>query len=267
MRNTKHVRLVQRCFLLFSMAAAANFFFCDSWEQQQREDSRNLRFFDPDHALCGDSVLSHEFAVHTMYGAKLKTEGWYYEQNTVTTRQPLPLEPENFHQLERVLRAMAYVARNAEPPRAIRVAIPMRVGYLKEIVQPFSIVSADHLNETGVHVVDPAFWSRSSGLRLKNIETVNVANCTTVDKLKELVEANHTQEELMFDLDDLLEIDQEALGKLVGRKGGYDSDAGEWITNFTCQETHKEPPSLPVHNDQENWGISLYDNDRQDSVW
>jgi hypothetical protein len=211
--------------------------------------SRQLRFLDPDHRTCGNDPLQHLFALHQRYGAK-KTEEGYYMRRTISTLQEIP---EDKVQVTHVLRVLSYIARTTNRP--IRIYKSMITGYNSEHRQAYSLVHAANLKAFGVDVVEKDYWTRAKGAQMIP-EVTNYTVNLGKDPLNALRNMKDDLEkvDLVFDIDQLLAIDTDVLGNMTGTEGGYKD--GNWTNNFACLLEHPKPNAIPPANDplSKKWG-------------
>lgn len=209
---------------------------------------RKLRFFDPDHRHCGSSKIAHQFAVHSVYGAR-QSETDYYNRLTVSTEEELP---RNKKQLHKLLQTLAYVAQTTG--RVIRVNQSRLQGYDSEYLQPYSLINAPALHEYGVEVVEKGYWNRATTHQDLRKDSSFVAkkihlHQNPIAVLMQL-ENDENVHEYLFALNDLLTIPEEALLPLVGEGLGYDTKMQTWKQTLSCgheEIVDKEP--IPLRND------------------
>jgi len=171
----------------------------------------------------------------------------HYLKNTVSTDNVLSYEQKDT--IEKVLKALVHVARKTK--RAVRIKMPIHPGYNSEHKQPYSLVDAGYLSSLGVYVVEPQYWTKAHGPRghVPTIEHVELGD-DPIGKLSSIdTWGNEGADELALSLDEILHLDFNALGKLVGEMGGYAN--GKWVRPFMCQgspgtESHKV---IPPKND------------------
>lgn len=203
---------------------------------------RQLRFLDPDHRTCGNAPITHLFALHQLYGAKQTEEG-YYMRRTISTVDPIP---EDKGQINHIFRVLSYVARKTQRP--IRVHKSIIAGYNSEHRQSYSLVHVENLKSIGVDVVEDGYWVRAKVAQ----EIINFTNHTVTlksDPLKVLSQLKDEDDklELLFDINEMLGINLDELGKMTGETGGYTD--GVWTITFSCMMKHPKPNAIPPAND------------------
>jgi len=211
--------------------------------------SRQLRFFDPDHRTCVSlkdeqdfdrRKLQHHFATACMFGAK---EREYYLQATVTT--DVELEPDKYN-INKILQALSLVAKKTN--RAIRINMKLQRGYNNEHRQPYSLVNVVVLDTYGVHVVEPGYWMRAKvAQKLMGVRDLVIQELTW----DEAIVTNTTgADEIVIRVDELLALDSNMIGELVGPDGGYTD--GKWVQPFACMREHPHPIAIAPKNDPLN---------------
>ena len=206
---------------------------------------RQLRFFDPDHRTCGSHLeeqtndkrkLQHHFATACMFGAK---ELEYYLQTTVTT--DVELEPDK-DDINKILQALSYVAKQTN--RAIRINMKLQRGYNHEHLQPYSLVNAVALDAVGVHVVEPGYWRRAKvAQKIMGVRDITVQLLTW----DEAIITETDVDEVVVSVDELLGLDGDEIGTLVGPDGGFIN--GDWVQPFACMKEHPSPIAIAPQND------------------
>jgi hypothetical protein len=208
----------------------------------QPTSRRQLRFLDPDHRTCGNAQITHLFALHQLYGAKMTEEG-YYMRRTISTVDPIP---EDTRQINHIFSVLSYVARRTKRP--IRVHKPIIAGYNSEHKQSYSLVHVENLKSIGVDVVEDGYWVRAKvaqGITTIGYNTVALES-NPLNALSNLQDEDEKLE-LLFDIDQLLGIDLNELGALTGASGGYAD--GSWTIHFSCTMKHPKPNAIPPAND------------------
>merc|ERR1711982_57346 len=194
--------------------------------------------------MCSETQEAHDYAVACMYGL---LDEKHYLKNTTSTDSVLSYADKA--SIDKVLQTLVHVARKTG--RAIRIKMPILPGYNSEHKQPYSLVDAAYLSDFGVSLVEPQFWTKAHGPRghlpvFKHIELGEdpIGNLSKIDSWE-----NDDADELVFSLDELLNIDSAVLGKLVGEKGGFINN--KWARSFLCEgdpapDAHKV---IPQKND------------------
>mmetsp|Transcript_528 Transcript_528/g.796 ORF Transcript_528/g.796 Transcript_528/m.796 type:complete len:259 (-) Transcript_528:78-854(-) len=217
--------------------------------QKKQQSRRQLRFFDPDHTTCGrdendPGKLAHAFASATLYGAtKEEVKEGYYMRQTISTMQAIP---EDLDQVDTIMKVLSYVARKLKRP--IRVNKPVLLGYNNEPVQGYSLVSSANLNSVGLKIVEDGYWSRATQAQKVFKMVRHVPLNQTTDPLSVLAALGDDKNvlEYGFDVEDLLKIDLDVVGNLVGEEGGYKN--GEWTVRFNCGFEHPKPHAIRPAN-------------------
>jgi len=210
---------------------------------------RELRFFDPDHRTCGrddrdPDKIAHTFATRSLYGASTKDiDDGYYLRRTVSTLQPIP---EDLDKVDKILKVLSYVARKTNRP--IRVNKKVLTGYNSEAKQGYALVSANTLRTAGVEIVEDLYWARATQAQkvIRSVHEVSLLN-NPIQVLQSMGD-DMTKLEYGFDIDQLLTIDLDAIGNLVGETGGYVS--GQWTLRFNCPYEHDRPEAIRRANDK-----------------
>lgn len=216
----------------------------------EKQSRRQLRFFDPDHTICGrdenddSEKRAHLFATATLYGAtRDEVKDGYYLRSTVSTMQAIP---EDVDEVDKIMKVLSYVSRKLNRP--IRVSKPVLLGYNNEPIQAYSLVSAINLATVGVRIVEDGYWSRAGQAQKVQKSVHHVALNQTDDPLGVLVGLSDDKNvlEYGFDIDDLLKINLDSIGSLVGEEGGYKN--GEWTIRFSCGFEHPKPNAIRSAN-------------------
>jgi hypothetical protein len=207
---------------------------------------RRLRFFDPDHRHCGNSKEAHQWAIHAVYGARMAERG-YYNRLTVSTSEELPRQKLKLH---KVLQTLAHVAQKTG--RAIRVNQSLIPGYVSEHMQPYSLVNAQMLHKYGIEVVEIGYWHRAT--QAQNVKGNIVAKHVNLQEDPIGVLTNLYQDEgvheLIFSVDELLNISDDDLLRLVGGGLGFDFHRQQWKQPLVCgHEEIKDKNPIPILND------------------
>ena len=209
---------------------------------QRTSGHRQLRFLDPDHRTCGHAQITHLFALHQLYGAKQTEEG-YYMRRTISTADPIP---EDKGQINQIFRVLSYVARKTQRP--IRVHKSIIAGYNSEHRQSYSLVHVENLKSIGVDVVEDGYWVRAKvAQEIHKFENHTVSLESDPLQVLSNLKDDDDKLELVFNIDELLAIDLDELGKLTGESGGYTD--GAWTIPFSCMMKHPKPNAIPPAND------------------
>jgi hypothetical protein len=207
---------------------------------------RKLRFFDPDHRHCGKSKEAHQWAIHAVYGARM-SERNYYDRLTISTSDELPRDKAELHKL---LQPLAHVAQKTG--RAIRVNQSLMKGYDSEHKQPYSLINAPALHEYGVEVVELAYWGRATQTQKIKGPIVSKTVPLHDDPIGTLTQLQNdeTVHELLFSVQDLLQIPEDELLPLVGEKLGFDFRKQQWAQRLACgHEEIVDKNPIPMLND------------------
>jgi len=206
---------------------------------------RQLRFFDPDHRTCGrdendPDKLAHGFAIHTLYGAGLKeVDGGYYQRRTISTLQPIP---EDLDKVDKIFKVLSYVSKKTNRP--IRVNKPILLGYNSEPRQGYALVNSITLKSVGIDIVEDGYWARATQAQkvIRSIQEVSLLDSNDPIQILESIGDDTTKLEYGFDINQLLAVDLDVIGNLVGEAGGYID--GQWTVRFNCYYEHDKPDAI-----------------------
>lgn len=252
LRNILHIRGIVTIgvIALMMVVGPTTIYFLSSKEEGSSIVKRELRFFDPDHRTCGrdekdPDKLAHGFAIHSLYGAGLaEIEAGYYQRRTISTLQPLP---EDLEKIDKIFKVLSYVAKQTDRP--IRVNKPTLFGYNSEPKQGYALVNVINLKAAGVDIVEEVYWARAVQAQkvARNVHEVSLLEGDSMALLQS-IQDDVDKLEYGFDIEQLLTIDLDVIGSLVGEAGGYVN--GQWTTRFNCFYEHDKPDAIRRANDK-----------------
>ena len=211
-----------------------------------KEGTFDISKFDEDnhvmvHATCVEGSKNKEMVLRTMFGMYSQgSKEYYLNTRTVALAIRMGDYREHLVYMDQAMRALVYIAKHTE--RAIRLTGDTLSTY-SDATNPYSVVSAEYIwGELGVLVVEPLFYSRAEDrFGRDNPTMLDVSAGGEVMEAAWLREKfgyktigwRHSEiDELVFQIDELVTIDGDAIGELAGEGLGYKN--GEWERPFTC---------------------------------
>ena len=200
------------------------------------------------HATCLEGEKTKEIAILTMFGMHSSLSRKYYlATKTVTLSEPVAEYRDRPELLDAALRALTYEARRTG--RAIRLG-GKTSGEYTDADNPYAVVSAEYVwGELGIPLVEPLFYERAKGwFSRDDPRTIDVPKSAMLSggatgnfQVENFVrrgdgddenEEYSTFDELVYDTNDLANLNGDYVGLLAGEGLGYID--GTWKRPFTC---------------------------------
>eukprot|EP00586_Coscinodiscus_wailesii_P023517 CAMPEP_0172521322 /NCGR_PEP_ID=MMETSP1066-20121228/292517_1 /TAXON_ID=671091 /ORGANISM="Coscinodiscus wailesii, Strain CCMP2513" /LENGTH=361 /DNA_ID=CAMNT_0013304223 /DNA_START=855 /DNA_END=1940 /DNA_ORIENTATION=+ len=200
------------------------------------------------HATCVEGMVLPEIVMTSMFGSP--HQEYYMKQKTVSVNYDFFL-PTDKEKVDRSMQTLVYFAKKTG--RSIRV-VSKYSNHVIFCLNSFRIISPDYVTgKLGVQIVEDKYFVRAHnwfGRSLPIVVNVTLGDPNvSLSNLQGLASEQSTieglsKEELMladevvFNLTELLLLDEHAVGKLAGEQLGYIN--GSWSRPFNCYNIEKE---------------------------
>lgn len=184
------------------------------------------------HATCVEGAILPLYVMQTMFGTP--NAPYYQTQKTIAVADEVWTAATSRERINRSMQALVLIA--SKTGRAIRIQSNVTMpGVVFATGWEFRLVSAEYIwGKLGVPLVEGRYYERATKEPfLRSVRVIR--NIKLDDDIIQRLNAftSDAADELQFDIDNLLSLNESVVGSLAGPSLGYSN--GSWIRPFTCQ--------------------------------